>query len=382
MKYTAEQRITRARMDIINHPKWVATAGVLMYGRSIVDETTPTAKTNGRDVFYGRAFVESLTTPELRFLILHENEHKMSRQITTYAHLWKDNPRLTNGAMDYVVNCRLYDTDAGEGFILMPASGGLFDEKYRGWSTIQVYRDLIKNPPPQEGMDEHDFADAEDMTDAEREEIKVEIEQAIREGIQMAGRMEGSTSRIADYLPSQLPWRQLLAEFMQQNRRGSDNASWRRVNPRYAYQGTYLPGLISEQPGGLLIAGDASGSTWSGDQLAGFLGEVARIIEVAPPEFVDFIWWDTKVQAHWRFTPNDYDTMMDTIKNIQGGGGTAPSCIADWLVQHPADHALAIVLSDGLVGDDWGSWGALPVLWCLNTKGVQAGTGQTIYIED
>ena len=56
---TAEQRLTKAVVDIMGNPKYVALAGVLMVGSRTVDETTPTAATNGRDEFYeiGRAHV-------------------------------------------------------------------------------------------------------------------------------------------------------------------------------------------------------------------------------------------------------------------------------------------------------------------------------------
>jgi predicted metal-dependent peptidase len=79
--------------------------------------------------------------------------------------------------------------------------------------------------------------------------------------------------------------------------------------------------------------------------------------------------------------PEQYGTLVETIKAIEGGGGTRPSCINDWMdKQEPkSEYVAAIVLSDGQVGSDWGRW-SIPVLWALNTKGITAGTGQTVYI--
>ena len=143
-KYTVEQRLSRCTMALMGHKKWCALSGVMLMGKVTVSDTIPTACTNGRDEIYGRAFVETLTDPELRFLRLHETMHKGLRHLTTYAFLNKENPRLANQAMDYVINISLVDTDDGEGFIVMPKVG-LVDAKYRGWHTKQVYDDLKKN---------------------------------------------------------------------------------------------------------------------------------------------------------------------------------------------------------------------------------------------
>ena len=134
----------------------------------------------------------------------------------------------------------------------------------------------------------------------------------------------------------------------------------------------------------VLIAGDASGSTWGGNQLEEFLAEARAIIQDCVPEFVDFIWWDTKVQTHWRFTPEAYDTIVDVIKHIKGGGGTSPSCIHEWMQkqQPKPEYVAAIMLSDGCVGGDWGIWDNLPVLWCVNQRGVVSPVGQTLYIDE
>lgn len=412
--FTAEQKIARARMALMNHPTWSLYAGILMIGSLKVVEEGVTAATNGRDVIFGHAFVDSLADPELRFVLLHENEHKALRQITTYDFLCKIDKPLTNQAMDHVVNLRLTAGDAGEGFITLP-KGVLCDPKFSGMSTKQVF-DILRaqkqqqdpeqggkgkkgqkgDPQSGEGFDEHDFEGGQEMSAEEQEELKKDIDRAIRQGGLLAGQL-GSKNKnmLDDVLTSQIRWQEILAEFIKSVTKGRDNSSWSKINRRWVSQGIYLPSSISETVGGLLIAGDASGSTWSGNQLAGFLGEAKAIIEDVMPEFVDFMWWDTSVQKVWHFLPEDYPTMMDQIKQIEGGGGTSPSCITNWIraqAQEPAskrEYVAAIVLSDGQVGNDWGGWrgcgvdgGDLPVLWCINTKGITSPVGQTLYIED
>lgn len=407
-EFTIEQRVARARMALMNHPTWSLYSGLLMIGKLGIIDAKITAATNGKDVLLGKEFVSQLSDAELRFILLHENEHKALRQITTYHFLEKINKQALNVAMDHVVNLRIKDADAGEGFITMP-KGGCYDEKFRGMSTKQVF-DIVmqqmQQQPQQSGgkgekgdkgdqqgqsysggepLDDHDFEGGEALSDEEKEELKQDIERAIRQGGLLAGKMGGKNSNLLhDVLESQIRWQEILAEFIKSVTKGRDNSSWAKINRRWISQGMYLPSSVSETVGGLLIAGDASGSTWSGNQLAGFLGEVEAIIDDVVPDFVDFIWWGTTVQKVWHFEPEQYGTMLEEIKKIEGGGGTAPSCITNWInKQEPKkDYVAAIVLSDGQVGNDWGRWGELPVLWCINTKGITSPVGSTLYIED
>jgi len=60
MALTAEQRIERCHIELMKHPHFVAYSGILMIGECKVEDNLPTACTNGRDVRYGRKFVESL----------------------------------------------------------------------------------------------------------------------------------------------------------------------------------------------------------------------------------------------------------------------------------------------------------------------------------
>lgn len=397
--YTPQQRLSRTRMALMSHKTWCLYSGLLMLGKLEIKQGLSSAETNGRDVYFGEEFVGNLTEGELRFVLLHENEHKALRQMQTYKFLWDKDAQLTNMAADYVVNIRLRDADAGEGFIKMPKMG-LIDEKYRGWTTKQVYDDLEKQAeersrgggsghvptgqgsPVEQGFDEHDFEGAEALSDEEKETLKKEIETAIRQGGLLAGKMGGNSSRMLDdVLESQIRWQEILAEFVKSVTKGRDNSSWSRVNRRWVGSGLYLPSSVSETVGSLLVGIDASGSTWTGTQLEGFVAELAGICRDCVPESVDVVWWDTKVQGVQSFKPEQYDTMKADLR-IQGGGGTSPSCVTDWLREQKKDYTAAIMLSDGLVGGDWGDWGALPVLWCLNCRDIIAPMGQTLYIEE
>ena len=406
MAATVEQRLTQAAMAIMNHPKWCMISGVMLLGKTTVSETCPTAATNGRDEIYGRKFVDTLTQEELRFLRMHEAMHKAYRHLTTYKFLHVIDARMANAAMDYVINIMLVDGDASEGFIKMPKVG-LVDTKYRGWNTKQVFDDLMQQKKDKgtsgkdeseggdgqgqkstsgDDLDEHDFDGAESMSEEDKNSTERDIEVAIRQGALLAGKGAGKESRdLMDTLDSQIRWQEILAEFVKSFTKGKDNSSWAKVNRRWVSQGLYLPSTVSESVGSLLVGIDASGSTWSGNQLEGFVGELIAICKDCTPESVDVVWWDTEVTSVQSYQPEEYDSMKLTLK-IAGGGGTRPSCVTDWIQKDGAgakrDYVAAIMLSDGLVGNDWGEWQGLPVLWALNQKGITAGTGQTVYIEE
>ena len=81
---TAEQRLSKATVDIMRKDQYFPLAGVLMIGDRTVDITVPTACTNGKDEKYGRDFIDTLTDAELRFVILHETRHKLYRHLVTW----------------------------------------------------------------------------------------------------------------------------------------------------------------------------------------------------------------------------------------------------------------------------------------------------------
>jgi hypothetical protein len=138
---TEEQRVQKSAVAIMAHKKWADTGGVLMLGERRVCDTTPTAYTNGKDVVFGREAVAKWSDPELRFVDLHEQQHKFRRHLITWLHLQKLDAHIANVAMDMVINLDITERDAGEGFVKMP-EGGCYDEKYKGWDTAKVFYDL------------------------------------------------------------------------------------------------------------------------------------------------------------------------------------------------------------------------------------------------
>jgi hypothetical protein len=57
-KLSAEQRVQKSHVALMNDPKYCLYSGIFMLGRTEVDDDLPTACTDGRNTYYGRKFVD------------------------------------------------------------------------------------------------------------------------------------------------------------------------------------------------------------------------------------------------------------------------------------------------------------------------------------
>jgi len=400
-----ERKVQKAKITLMRNPKFALLSGVLMVGRTSVVDNVPTACTNGRDERYGRKFVKDLREQELNFLVAHENGHKMYRHLTTWKKLHDEDARLANSACDYVINLMLKDLDPTESVIAMPRfpqghkmAGkvmGLVDERFRGMNSKQVF-DILKQEKEDggdgsgegegEGFDDHDWQDAKDMTEEEKKELEREIDQAIRQGVMAQQKIAGSGAggldrELADLLEPKVNWREVLRDFVKSICNSKDASSWRRVNRRFLSTGVYMPTLIGEKVGHLVIAIDTSGSVGD-DELAEFLSEVKGIAEEVNPACVDLLYWGSSVVGHETYGDGEAANIINSTRP-KDGGGTSPSCVSEYLKEKNIKPECVIILTDGCVGSDWGSEWTAPTLWCIvgDYFNGEAGNGKTIHIK-
>ena len=74
-----ERRLKKVKIALMRNPQFALWSGIMMVGKTKLDEDFPSAMTNGRDEIYGREFVKGLDDKELAFVVLHENLHKAFR---------------------------------------------------------------------------------------------------------------------------------------------------------------------------------------------------------------------------------------------------------------------------------------------------------------
>ena len=392
--FTVEEWVSQANIGLMRHPEWCAFSCVLAAGTLTVDASLPTAATDGWNVRINPEFARSLKLSELRFVLVHEALHNAMRHLHVWRKCWDMNAKLTNVAADHYVNLAISDADAGAGFVTMPAIGIQPDAKYRGMSVGQIFEALQQAPQSEqsqsqgddgEGMDSHEWEDAQSGSEAQQQARSVAVQQALRQGEivrqkleEKAGKGGGSGVSAFDLLSPRVDWREQLREFMRETVRSCDESSWRRPNRRFlATDDTYMPSIDGQAPGELVVGIDTSGSVFGGPAMSRFVTEVQSMISTLRPQVTHLIWWDSDVAGHQRFTAGEFDV---TALKPAGGGGTDASVLFDYLRDKRITPAAVLQFTDGLVGSSWGR-ADCPVLWAITTPRITAPFGRTITLD-
>lgn len=382
---TQELKLKKAHIRLMRHPETCLYSGVMLMGESSVVDDCPTAYTDGKNKKYGRKFLEQLSVEETAALALHENLHVLLKHIPRHRDLMKQDARLANMAMDYVVNDIIVNLK--DKTLCKLPEGGLYDPQFHEWSVRQVY-DFLKKEQQQGGggsrskstLDEHDDQAMQEATPEQLKKLSDEVSQALQEGAMLAGKMGIKLPRvISDAMQPEVDWRDALREFVSSMVRGNDEQTWRRLNRKRLSDDIYMPSTYSERPGEIVIAIDTSGSI--GDEiLAEFAGEVASICENVTPDMVRVVWWDTKVHGEQVFQDN-YDGIVNMLKP-QGGGGTRVACVSEYLIENNYSPDCVVVFTDGYVESEvkWDT--TAPTLWMVTrNKTFTPPTGQMVKVK-
>jgi predicted metal-dependent peptidase len=394
-KLTVEQLIQKDHVALMKDPKYCLYSGIIMIGKTEVKDDVPTACTDGRNTYYGREYMSKLASNKRKGVILHENLHKAFRHISMWKHLYKENPTMANMACDYVINLMIMDGD--HSFVSLP-DGALLDHKYKGLDAGTVYRMIkeeakggtvhVKTVGDQEGkdvpvvevgtgMDEHDWEGADSMTNEEKEALAKDVDQALRQGAILAGKMSANVPReISDILQAKVDWREALREFVTSFCVDKDESTWRRPSRRWIGQDVYMPSMIGESVGRIVIGIDMSGSIGE-EEVGQFLGEVQNICERVKPEGIDLLYWDTRVCQHEKYEQDQLDNLLSSTKP-RGGGGTDPQCIVDYMNKKKIKAECAVILTDGYVSS-WGEGWTCPTLWGITTD-MTSEIGKTVHV--
>jgi len=378
-------RINKAKIAIMRHPRFCRYSGVMACGKLTVTDTLPTAATDGWNVFINPDFVNTLTDPQLRLLILHEQQHKAYRHMVVWRSLMEESPALSNIAADHFVNLSLIDMDKGEGFLAMPEVGVQPDAKYRGWSVKKIYDDLKNNgggmPTP---LDEHILPDEEssDASNPSQEVQAAEIDRALRQGEIIAKRRAQQlgldhTPEFGELLHPSQDWRKVLREFVTDTCTGRDESTWRRPNRRYLGEDVYLPSMQSTVMTRLAVVLDTSGSCFDTSIATRFASELAAIVEQVKPAFVDVLYVDTEVAAHQTFENGQFAVASLTPR---GGGGTNLPVAWDYMKSKHIKPDACVVLTDGET--PFGQSPEYPVLWALTSLSIRPPYGASVHIGD
>jgi predicted metal-dependent peptidase len=435
-KLTPEQRLSKARVALMTHPKFCALSGIMLMGKVTVEEGWGTACTDGRNEWYDPKFIEQLDDRELCFVVAHENFHKMFQHVSTWQHLFEEDPQTMGVAADAVINLMIEDWGAPVGpfdrVVKFPSIGGVYDEQYRGMDAGMVYR-LMRSkqgkkgnsqgqgqqgqgqqgqgqgqsqgqgkpstqPPSnpsantnQTSFDEHDYKSPQQLSAQEVEALRNQTDQAIRQGQMLSKDMckkyglgsGGDELGLSELLEPYVDWKQVMREFVKSSVSGKDLSTYARPNKRMQSLGIYMPSSYSETTSRIVGGVDVSGSV-DNELRDQFFSELESIRTEVNPEVLDVLAWDTKVETHKRFERDCGETLID-VGVFRGGGGTDPACVFDYLREEQSNIPpdAIVVLTDGYVP----SWGdvtgiSCPVLWVVvGDSKATPPHGQVVYVK-
>jgi predicted metal-dependent peptidase len=360
------------------------------------DEWCGTAATDGRHFYYNSRFVDMLRPKEIEFLFGHEVLH------CVYDHFGRRgdrDPMLFNVANDYCVNADLKKHRVGEFITSVPC---LYDSKYEGMSSEEIYDDLYKNAEKidigsliDKLLDDHldgegnGDADEEDVngkkpkvSDEERQKIRDEIKEAVLAAAAAsdgAGNLPAGVKRIIqDMTAPKMNWREFLR--MQLESTIKSDFTWMRASRRGWHMDAVMPGMKNDEMIDIAISIDASGSM-SEVILKDILSETAGIMEQFPAYRIHVLSFDTQVYNPQQFDSENLDDITDY--EIQGGGGTDFDCVFEYFKENEIEPKRHIMFTDGYPFGSWGDENYCDTVFIIHgTTSVVPPWGQHAYYEE
>lgn len=391
----AREALTTARISLmLKNPFYGNLATRLKLQNA--DDWLPTAATDARHLFYNSRFITALRPKEVVFLVAHEVLHLV------YDHLDRRgdrDPQLWNIAGDYTINADLKRHRVGEFITTVPC---LYEVKYDGKSADEIYDDLFKNAEKidldgllDQLLDDHmndgegggEGGESRDgsggapaMTDAERQQAKQEMKQAIINAARAAGagNLPAGVERLIESMTNPtLSWRELIETNLTSAVRS--DYSWTRVSRRGWHTEAVMPGMLPEPAIDVHIAIDMSGSI-TVDQARQFLGEIAGMTEQFPHYTLTVLSFDTAVYNVQRFTSEN----MDDIREYRpvGGGGTSFECVHQYLKDEGLVPHRLVWFTDGYPGGGWGDENFADTTWIIHgSTSIKPPYGQYAYLD-
>ena len=372
------------RLKLVNADSWCATAA-----------------TDGRNFYYNSRFVDMLKPKEIEFLFGHEVLH------CVYDHFGRRgdrDPQLFNIANDYCVNADLKKHRIGEFITTVPC---LYDAKYDGMSSEEIYDDLYENAEKidiggliDKMLDEHldgegnsGDGNEEDengnkgpgrprLTPEDRQKIRDEIKEAVLAAAAASdgsGNLPAGVQRmIQDMTAPKIDWRELLR--MQLESTIKSDYTWMRNSRRGWHMDAVMPGMKLDPMIDIAVSLDASGSI-SEKMLKDFLGEIGGIMEQFPAYRIHVVTFDTEC-----YNPAQYDSEnLDDIANyaVRGGGGTDFDAVFRYFKENEIEPKRHIMFTDGYPYGSWGDENYCDTVFVLHgTTTIVPPFGQYAYYEE
>ena len=378
----ARERLITARVGLLLRQSFFGNLATRLQLVN-ADEWCSTAATDGLKFYYNSRFIMLLKPKEVEFLVGHEVLH------VVYDHMGRRgerDPQIFNIANDYAVNADLKRHKVGEFITSVPC---LYEQKYDGKASEEIYDDLMKNVQyinvedlidkmiddhmDGEGDGEADGDDGEGkpkgkgrpkMSPEERERVRQEVKQAIINAASTceAGQLPAGVERLIKQATNPvMPWRELIQTNLTSAIR--TDYSWMRPSRRGWHMDAIMPGMTPGEEIDVVVTLDMSGSI-SQKQAQDFLGEIGGMMNAFDGYKVHVFCFDTEI-----YNPKDFHSdNMDDIAEYEpmGGGGTDFDCIFTYLKENAIEPKRLIVFTDGYPCGSWGDPDYCDTTWIIH----------------
>ncbi len=402
------EKLRIAKLKVLNGNRNMRLFSCLLYKFEIFTFDNPgmtafvTFYNNKFGMYFEKTFINSNTTQELVYIIIHEQCHVLNNHLERGKN--KDNRALFNIATDHVINDRL-DTDVAKGHlnnIKVPESRVIVNYfKDKNVTAEEVYEYLLENAEyssesisfsidadgncTQSGEGEGE-GDPENQITVTLNKIKVtmpdgqviehiedvkassnqsskEIDEATKNiqsdaksilNSNLMDKKKGSGSSgiielIREAVEVPLPWDELVENAIKSTVTVSnDNKSWKNINKRLGYHNIQLAGYGTEEKiNKLIMCIDTSGSMSVED-----FRKFVHIIQNSVHYFSNVIKidHDYKITDYREFTADEILMNAEGIYKFTGRGGTSHSevfeKIEDLVYEHDEDVSMVFFLTD------------------------------------
>lgn len=333
---------------------------------------------------------------ERAFLLFHENMHIYAHHIGRQTDM-AYNPQLWNIATDFYINyvAQGYYLDENgkvqqeirykDAFTFI--EGGLFDPKYIGFSSDEIYRMLLEEndgdaqkalsqfAQPGEGDSgkpgAYDIVSDEQMTHAEKAKTNQVSAAAIAKATKekSIGTNEGHIARVFETLfKPKINWRDQLVDAIKSS--SKERPTYNRLSRRSQDSDICFPGMTGERIN-VIMGIDTSGSM-SEDDINEGLAELSGIIEQYEGWKLTLVSCDTNVHVIGEYDSDFGDDFTSIDKTLIGGGGTILQPIVDYAVEEYEtgnDVNACIIFTDGYIPELYSSNPDIQIIVVVSSGG-------------
>ena len=370
----------------------------------------PTAATDGRHIFYNPEYMAKLKAPERVFVLAHEVDHVICRDVQRAQTYRRDgtlkgkpfDDKQMNFAADYRINAGLIEQGVG---LMNP--DWLYDQRFTADHLPEdIYPVIYKNQPQggntygQSGrapkgakgdpaaagqggaFDQLLPPSVDPVTGQEDLPGEAEFKEAVARAASAAkamGKLPDSLQRrINAILEPQVDWRDHIRLLMT-GIFGARGETWDKPNRRRLALNpiVILPGKRGYGAELVVVARDTSGSVTE-DELAAYMAEVNGILADVRPRRVVLIDCDAAVQQVQDLYTLD-DAEQARLNGAKGGGGTSFCPVFDHIEQHDLKPEAVIYCTD-MHGRFPTVAPPYPVIWAATTD-VAAPWGDVVRVK-